>query len=213
MHIFITGTDTHIGKTLISSWLCLQTGFDYYKPIQTGSSEETDTETLSYLCNHATRTHKERYCLKAPLSPHLAANLEKKTININNITLPTSQRLIVEGAGGLLVPLNEKHLMIDLIKKLDIPVILVASSRLGTINHTLLSLESLKARHIKTLGVILNGKCNQANCDAIAFYGSTVILAQMRFLVDVQSSILQKIPLTQSLKKLFGVKNDKFTNS
>ncbi len=202
MRVFVTGTDTNIGKTVICSWLCLHSGSDYFKPIQTGGCEETDSQTLFALTGNI--THKENYLLQAPLSPHLAAKLENKTIDITQITLPSSKRLIVEGAGGLLVPIDENHLMIDLIQLLSIPVILVASARLGTINHTLLSLEALKSRGIETLGVIMNGVKNQDNCDAIEFYGATPILAQIPFLATVDKKSLEKIAFSKSLENLFG---------
>jgi dethiobiotin synthetase len=207
MQIFITGTGTNIGKTLVCSWLCLHTGYAYFKPIQTGTTEGTDSNLVSKLAG--TRIYKEAYRYKAPLSPHLAASLVNEEIDITKIMLPATKNLIVEGAGGLLVPVNKKYFIIDLIKQFSIPVILVANTNLGTINHTLLSLEALKARDIKILGVICSGTLNQDNIDAIEFYGNTKVLACLPFQDCINKDRLRRIPLTASLQQLFGTqKND-----
>ena len=200
MHLFISGTDTDIGKTLISAWLCLQTGYAYFKPIQTGTSESRDASVVAALSD--VTIHPEKFSYKAPLSPHLAAQLENAEIDLEHITLPEEKNLIIEGAGGLLVPINKKHFMIDLIQHLKIPVIIVASSRLGTINHTLLTLEALKTRQIQTLGVIMNGPLNHDNAEAIANYGNTEVLAEIPFLEVPNQDALKNIPLTASLKKI-----------
>ncbi|WP_341790639.1 dethiobiotin synthase [Rickettsia endosymbiont of Polydrusus tereticollis] len=203
MQVFITGTNTNIGKTLISSWLCLHTGYEYFKPIQTGGYGHTDSWTISHLTGN--KIHKEVYIYQEPLSPHLAAMFENEEIDISKIKLPKTKDLIVEGAGGLLVPINRNYLMIDLIKLFSIPVILVASSELGTINHTLLSLEALRSKDIEILGCIVSGKLNQYNCDAIEYYGATKILIQFPYLPEINKEILSKIPLTQNLKQIFRV--------
>ena len=203
MHVFITGTDTNIGKTLVASWLALHTGYDYFKPIQTGSLEATDSQMVRSLTNST--VHKETYCYQAPLSPHLAAHLEQQEIDVNQINLPRVPKLILEGAGGVLVPINREMLLIDWIKRLSIPVILVASSRLGTINHTLLSLEALRTRNIEILGIIMSGELNQDNSDAIAGYGQTKVIGQLPFLQNINQDTLKNIPLTTDLKKIFGV--------
>ncbi|EER20796.1 MULTISPECIES: dethiobiotin synthase [spotted fever group] len=203
MQVFITGTDTNIGKTFISSWLCLHTGYEYFKPIQTGCYEGTDSNTISRFTD--SKIHKETYLYQEPLSPHLAAMFENKEIDISKIQLPKTKNLIIEGAGGLLVPINRNYLMIDLIKLLSIPVILVASSELGTINHTLLSLEALKSRNIEILGCVVSGKLNQYNCDAIEFYGATKILIQFPYLPEINKDVLRKIPLTQNLQQILKI--------
>lgn len=200
MKLFISGTDTNIGKTLISSWLCLHSQFDYFKPIQTGCIEDRDSQTVLHLSG--TQIHEESYLFKRPLSPHLAAGYEDKIIELNQIQLPKTERLIIEGAGGLMVPINHKTMMIDFIQSLKIPVILVASSRLGTINHSLLSIEALKNRGIPLLGVILSGPLNQDNADSISDFSQYEILAQFPFITDISRDTLQNIPLTTSLKKI-----------
>ena len=202
MNIFVTGTDTHIGKTLVSAWLCLHSGFDYFKPIQTGYLADSDRQTIQHLSD--ARTHPEAYCFKKPVSPHLAAQLEDQTITLDKIKLPVESNLIIEGAGGLLVPLNEHQLMIDLIKHLKTSVILVARTTLGTINHTLLSLEALRARNIPILGLILNGPADRlGNIKAIEHYGDIPVLATLPLLDNPSKAALQNITFPESLKTLF----------
>ncbi len=200
MQIFVTGTDTDVGKTTISSWLCLHTGYSYFKPIQTGSTLGTDSHQMSNLTN--ANVYKENFVYKRPLYPHLAASLENDSINIDRISLPKTHNLIVEGAGGVLVPINKTTLMVDLIKKLAIPTILVARSTLSTINHTLLSLEALRARNIPILGIILNGLPNQDNLEAIKFYGRAQVLASVPKLQQVDREHLMQIPLSNRLKAI-----------
>jgi dethiobiotin synthetase len=200
MQVFIAGTDTNIGKTTVSSWLSLHTGYDYFKPIQTGCLEGTDSQTVSLLTGSV--THPESYCYEAPFSPHQAASLQHEEILLESIKIPAISNLIIEGAGGLLVPINRDLLIIDLIKHFSLPVILVSSSRLGTINHTLLSLEALRKRDISLLGVIVNGELNQPNVDAIEFYGQTNILAQVPFMENLNRKTLSNLPLTPALRKI-----------
>lgn len=202
MNCFITGTDTGIGKTLASSWLCLHLGYAYFKPIQTGSIEGTDRQTVATLSQ--AKTFEETYLLKTPASPHLAAKIEATHIAINTINLPQTERLIIEGAGGLLVPLNEKALMIDLIQHFQTPVILVSSTRLGTINHTLLSIEALKKRSIPLLGVILSGPTHLSNKQAIEYYGATKVLAHLPLLKKISFKELAQIPLPTTLTQIFS---------
>jgi dethiobiotin synthetase len=202
--VFITGTGTDVGKTLVCCWLCLHTGFDYFKPIQTGVAvSEADATFVSNMAK--VNVHDGIYAYDAPLSPHLAARLAGSSIDLDNIKLPSVERLIVEGAGGVLVPLNERYLMIDLIQRLKLPVILVASSELGTINHTLLSLAALRSREIAISGVIVNGHANQDNCDAIEFYGKTKVLAQVPLLPEVSTKTLWLLPLPDNLKRVLQI--------
>lgn len=203
MQIFISATGTDIGKTLVSSWLCLHTSCDYFKPIQTGSLLGTDAKTVASLTK--VKIWPESFLYKAPLSPHLAAELEHDEIDISKIKLPSSKNIIVEGAGGVMTPVNKDYLMLDLIKLLKLPTIIVASSKLGTINHTLLTLAALRAKHIKILGVIVSGEQNMQNCQAIEFYGNTKILAQVPQLTEVSHRSLLSVPLTDDLKQIFQV--------
>ncbi len=200
MQIFISGTDTDIGKTVISSWLCLHSGYEYFKPIQTGSIISSDSQTVSLLSS--AKVHKESYLFKEPCSPHLAAELENQEIDLKKIIVPNSKNLIIEGAGGLLVPLNRQHFIIDLIKYFSVPVILVCSSRLGTINQTLLSLEVLRQRAIIVLGVIIVGEHNFNNKHSIEFYGNVQVIMEMPLLSSVNKENLMRIPFNNKLKDL-----------
>lgn len=200
MQIFVTGTGTDVGKTLICSWLCLHSQYDYFKPIQTGSEQGTDSDTLKKLTS--VHVHPECFSMRGPFSPHLSAKLQNIQISMNDLSLPKARRLIIEGAGGLMVPINDQFLQIDLIKKWQVPVILVTSSKLGTINHTLLSLEALRARHMPILGVIVNGPLNNDNVKAIADYGQVTILGVFPELHLINPLQLLKIPLTPTLKNI-----------
>lgn len=203
MKIFITGTDTNVGKTLISSWIALHTGFAYFKPIQTGTIEGSDSLEVQKQSN--AKIYPEVYSYRDPLSPHLAAMIENNVIDMDKIVLPRVSHLIIEGAGGVLVPINGRYVMVDLIKKLDVPVVVVARTTLGTINHTLLSLEALRSRNIPVLGVIMNGEKNLQNSNAIEFYGRTSVLADFPKLDNVSMSTLQRVALSQKLKHILEV--------
>lgn len=172
MRVFITGTDTGVGKTTVARYLCNLWKADYFKPIQTGLEKDSDQMP------EETFIHPEVYHFKAPLSPHAAASKEGKEINLQRIQIPQGDRLIVEGAGGVLVPLNKTHLMIDLIKHLGLPVIIVSRNQLGTINHTLLTLKALQ--DVPVLGIVLSGEDpTNVHHRAIEHYGKTKVLAMM----------------------------------
>ena len=182
---FITGTDTGVGKTFFSALLIKKYNFDYWKPIQTGKFIENDTFYIKQNIGiEKNRFHKPTYSFKKPLSPHLASNYEKISINMKKIKKPNSDRpLIIEGAGGILVPLNKKNLLIDLIKKFKFPVIVISKSILGTINHTLMTLEILKKNKINIFGVILNNIKNKKegyqNAKSIEDFGNIKVLGQI----------------------------------
>ena len=162
---FITGIGTGIGKTLISAILTEKLKADYWKPIQSGDLENSDSLTVKSLISNAkTIVYPESYQLTQPLSPHLSAALDGLEIDLENIIIPhTENSLIIEGAGGLMVPLNESELIIDLIKRLNVEVILVSQNYLGSINHTLLSVNLLDQYGIKIKGIIFNGDENPEN--------------------------------------------------
>jgi dethiobiotin synthetase len=200
MQIFIAGTSTNVGKTIVASWLCLHTQSAYFKPIQTGASEGLDSAKVLELTG--TKIYPEVFTYQKPVAPYLAAKLEHKPIRLSKIKTTTNSNLIIEGAGGLLVPLNKHLFMVDLIKKINVPVILVATSTLGTINHTLLSLEALNKRKIATLGVVMNGPLNSYNKKAIESYGNIKVLAELPYLKKITNSSLQQIKLPYPIKKI-----------
>ncbi|QJW91825.1 dethiobiotin synthase [Spirosoma taeanense] len=157
--LIVAGIGTEIGKTLVSSVLVEALQADYWKPVQSGALDDSDTETVRRLISNPTsRFHPEAYRLSQPLSPHAAAEADGVTLNMAQIKLPqTRNNLIVELAGGLMVPLNNTKLNIDLVQQLALPVVLVSRNYLGSINHTLLSVEACKNRSIPLLGLIFNG--------------------------------------------------------
>jgi dethiobiotin synthetase len=159
MNYFVSGIGTNVGKTLVSAILVEALKADYWKPVQSGTIEGMDSETLrSLISNEQTVIHPEAYLLKEPLSPHFAAKLDGVEIKLSDIMKPeTSNTLIIEGAGGLLVPLNDTDAVIDLAKKFDAEVILVISDYLGCINHALLSLHYLQSNSYKIHSLVFNG--------------------------------------------------------
>ena len=159
--LFITGIGTDVGKTVVSSILCEYFKANYWKPIQTGKELGTDNSSLNDLVSFkGFKTHNETYLLTEPLSPHIAAKKENISIELNKIKLPTSNpNLIIEGAGGILVPINyENETICDLIQHLNCPVVLVVREYLGNINHTLLSLAHLKQKQIPVFGIVFVGE-------------------------------------------------------
>lgn len=177
--VFVTGTDTDVGKTMVSAWLVRSWGADYWKPVQSGCLSDSDTDSVRRL-NPSARFHAPACLLKAPLSPHEAAALEGRSVRLEDFHLPsTGNLLVVEGAGGALVPLNDRDLMADLMACLGLPVLVVARSGLGTINHTLLTLEALRRRGLDVAGVVLNGPPNAANRQAIEHHGQVAVLGEL----------------------------------
>lgn len=175
---FVTGIGTGIGKTIVSAIITEKLQADYWKPIQSGDLDQSDSlKVESLISNTKTFIHQEAYRLTQPLSPHLSAKLDKIELNIDKLQSPiTSNILIIEGAGGLMVPLNDQELMIDYIQSLKLEVILVSQNYLGSINHTLLSIEALKARNISIKGLIFNGVSNNETESFIKQYSQLNIL-------------------------------------
>lgn len=193
--LFITGTDTGVGKTLVSAILLSGFKGKYWKPLQSGLEDITDTEWIqqktgfddTYFC-------PEAYRLRQPLSPHASAAAEGVSIELDQFLIPQTaegETLIIEGAGGLMVPLNEKDLMIDLIKKCKAPALIVARSSLGTINHTLLSISQLRSEGIDIFGVVMNGSRSTGNRDAIENFGDVKVLADVENITDINPESLK----------------------
>lgn len=194
---FITGTDTGVGKTVVSALLCAALNAIYWKPIQTGSRESTDRDTVMRLAQlPRSRTISENYLFAPPVSPHLAARRAGVRIDLRNIPMPripASENLIAEGAGGVLVPINSTQLMTHLMRHLKLPVLLVSRTSLGTINHTLLSLAALRAARLEVRGVIMVGKPNLENCLAIEHYGEIPIVGTVPILKKVDHRALLRV--------------------
>jgi dethiobiotin synthetase len=163
MKLFITGIGTDVGKTIASAIITQALEADYWKPIQAGDLDHSDSHKIQqYLSNYKTTIHPNSYQLNTPASPHWAAELDNVTIDLQQIIEPkTKNHLVIEGAGGVLVPLNLSDCIIDLIKP-DYKVIVVSRHYLGSINHTLLTVEALKNRNINIAGILFSGAENKA---------------------------------------------------
>lgn len=205
--IFVAGTGTGIGKTLVSAILTQALEADYWKPIQAGTIENTDRAVVqSLVSNSKSRFYNEAYLLKTPSSPHYAAAAENIEINPGRLRVPdTENTLLIEGAGGLLVPLSNDYLLIDLIKYLQAPVILISKNYLGSINHTLLSLEALKQRGIEVLGIIYNGPNHLDNQQIIQHFSQATALGEVETASEVTTDFIEKqaLKLRSSLAEHF----------
>ncbi|QOW09598.1 dethiobiotin synthase [Kaistella flava (ex Peng et al. 2021)] len=169
--LFVTGIGTGIGKTICSAILVEYLKADYWKPIQSGDLDQTDSMLVQSLVNNKITIHPERHRFKLAASPHKSAAQENISIHLEDFELPeTENHLIVEGAGGLWVPLSDEVFMLDLIKKLKLPVVLVAKDYLGCINHTLLSIESLRKNSIPIAYFIFNGTFDEDTFRVIKKY-------------------------------------------
>ncbi|MGC6401720.1 dethiobiotin synthase [Sphingomonas sp. FW199] len=179
--IIVTGTDTDAGKTIFAAALAGALGGLYWKPVQSGIADGCDADTVHRLSGLAReRILPEAYRLTEPLSPHRAAELDGVVIDPDRLTLPRHQRpLVVEGAGGVLVPVTRDLLYADLFARWSAPVVLVARTSLGTINHSLLSIEALRARNIPILGVAFNGDANEDSEATIAAIGGVRRLGRL----------------------------------
>lgn len=194
---FVTGTDTEIGKTLVSLGLCLHFKADYWKPIQTGEPGDSDF-IRKFLPKH--RIHPEAYKFKQALSPNQASKRENIKIDLKKISIPQSPCLIVEGIGGIYVPLNDKERVTDLIKLVNFPLILVAKSGLGTLNHSLLTLEALKSQNFKIAGVVLSGPKNKENKRDIEKWSHVPVILEIPPLNSITDSNLIHLFKKISLK-------------
>lgn len=163
MKLFITGISTDVGKTIASAIIVEALQADYWKPIQAGDLDNSDSHKIkSYISNDKTFIHENSYKLNTPASPHFAATIDRITIDLDKIIEPKfNNNLVIEGAGGVFVPLNETDCVVDLIKP-DYKVIVVSRHYLGSINHTLLTIEALQNRKIKVAGIIFSGEENKA---------------------------------------------------
>jgi dethiobiotin synthase len=201
---FVTGTDTDVGKTIVSAWLLAHLDADYWKPVQAGTEPETDSVTVRRLAEvSADRILPEAYVLPDAMAPHEAARRAGVSIDMAKLMAPAMDRLlVVEGAGGMLVPLTDTAYVIDLASELQLPVLLVARSTLGTINHTLLSIEALRRRGLPLAGVVMNGPDTPHNRAAIERYGDVSVIAEIPWLPIVTRATLLEIEPELDLEKL-----------
>ena len=192
-HKFIVcGTDTDVGKTLISSFIVRGLNCSYWKPIQSGIENETDSEFVRRITEVSEeKILKEAYIFNEPVSPHWAAEIDQIKIQKSALTLPNiDNTLLIETAGGLMVPITRHFLQIDQIKIWNLPVILVCRSSLGTLNHTLLSIEALRKRKIKILGLIVNGEKHLDNTKTLKSFSGLPIIAEFPLIQNLNGNNL-----------------------
>ncbi len=192
---FVTGTDTDVGKTVVAAWLVARLGACYWKPVQAGTNRRpTPPSCAASPARPPDRILPEAYVLPEPIAPHEAARRAGIAIDMAKLDPPPCDRpLVVEGAGGLMVPLNDQSFVIDLARELELPMILVARSTLGTINHTLLSLEAIRRRGLPLAGVVVNGPETPHNRAAIERYGKVEVIAEIPWLDQVTPATLMAI--------------------
>ena len=187
MRIFVTSIDTNVGKTVCSSILCAGLGYDYWKPVQCGDLDFSDSmKVKSY--SPLTKVHAESFQLNAPMSPHEAAKLENMDISINDFKLPKSEEIIIEGAGGVMVPLNYKgNMIVELASVFEAKVIIVFRNYLGSINHTLLTIDKVKSVGLDVLGLLVVGD---------------EVISSERIIEDAtQMNIIARIPMVDRINQ------------
>ncbi|HET6144391.1 MAG TPA: dethiobiotin synthase [Candidatus Acidoferrales bacterium] len=194
---FVTGTDTNVGKTVLSALLVAALDAFYWKPIQTGAVEGTDRDSvLRWAEVSENRLPLEAYRFDPPVSPHLAARLARTEIEMKRILLPSAPdaaKWIVEGAGGVLVPINERELMCDVMLRIGLPVVITARTALGTINHTLLTLSALRSAQARICGVVTIGDENVENRRAIEHYGAVRVVGHVPMLSKINRRALLQV--------------------
>jgi len=194
MRLIVGGTDTDVGKTVVSALLVQGLGARYWKPVQSGLAAGSDSQWVQAMLGLPPgRLVEERYRLQAPVSPHWAAEQDQVVIDPQRLALPAGEGpLVVETAGGLMTPLGRDWLQIDQIRRWGLPLVLVARSGLGTLNHTLLSLEALRHRSIPVLGLVLNGPLHPDNPRTLAGLSGVPVLAQLPRLEPLNAAALQR---------------------
>ena len=205
MRLVVCGTDTDVGKTIVSAWLVQGLKATYWKPVQSGLEGGGDRERVRLLLNlPSERLLPEVYAFTQPVSPHWAAELDQQPLDPERLKLPESSgHLVVETAGGVMVPLTRSWLQIDQLKEWNLPIVLVARSGLGTLNHTLLTLEALRLRNLKVLGLILNGPPHADNPDTLEQLGGVPVLAQLPPLQELNAEQLAQAWQLQGLSSTF----------
>ncbi len=198
MSLWVLGTDTGVGKTVISALILNRKGggggLAYWKPVSTGGESDRDRTTITRLLEPEVAVLDETYLFELSASPHLAARVEGAEIEPGRILedyrrhAGDTRGLVIEGAGGVLVPLTDRHMLMDTVVATGLPVVVVARSTLGTINHTLLTLEALRSRGVEVLGVVLNGPPDMENARAIRTAGETTIISQVSPLTEAVPS-------------------------
>ena len=203
--LVVCGTDTDVGKTVVSAWLVQGLQATYWKPVQSGLEGGGDRERVRQLLDlPPERMLPEAYAFQEPVSPHWAAELDDKVLDPAQLDVPDHQgALVVETAGGLMVPLTRNWLQIDQLVRWQLPIVLVARSGLGTLNHTLLSLEALRRRNLTVLGLILNGPLHADNPGTLEQFGDVPVLAQLPPQASLSAEVLERLWHEQDLTTKF----------
>lgn len=203
MRLIVAGTDTDVGKTVVSALLVQGLAARYWKPVQSGLADGSDSQWVQEMLSLPPgRILQESYRLQAPVSPHWAAEQEQLLIDPQRLSLPPGDEpLVVETAGGVMTPLRRDWLQIEQIRRWGLPLVLVARSGLGTLNHTLLTLEALRHRSIPVLGLVLNGPLHPDNPRTLAELGGVPVLAQLPRLEPLSAAALQEQWLQSDLPK------------
>ncbi len=203
--LIVCGTDTDVGKTVVSAMVVLGLKASYWKPIQSGLEDGGDTGRICKILGlPKERCLPEAYKFKMPVSPHWAAEHENKIVEQSKLKLPLVKGpLVIETAGGLMVPLNRELLQVDQVKSWGLPVLLVARSGLGTLNHTLLSLEILKSRNICVLGLVLNGPHHADNPKTLEEIGGVPVISELSILPEITEQSLAEEWANQNLDITF----------
>ena len=190
----VAGIGTGVGKTFISTILAEALEADYWKPVQAGNLEFTDTDFVRlYISNSKTILHPEVYRLSAPMSPHAAAAKDGINVDLQKLTIPQTQNnLIIEPPGGLMVPLNQRELNVDLICRWRLPVVLVSGNYLGSINHTLLTARVLKDYAVKVSGIIFNGEPNPATEEVILDHTGFACIARIKHEKEINKTVVKR---------------------
>jgi dethiobiotin synthetase len=193
--IFVTGIGTDVGKTVVSAMIVEALQADYFKPVQTGAFFTTDGKKIEkYITNTVSKIHPESYRLGQYMSPHAAAEQEGVKLELAKITLPetTNKNLVIEGAGGIMVPLNDDEFIVDIISKFNAEVVLVIQNYLGSINHSLLSLDVLKYRKLKLLGVVFNGPPHKMSEDIIIKHSGAKVLGRIAKEPEINKEVIAR---------------------
>ena len=202
LRLVICGTDTDVGKTIVSALFVQGLEATYWKPVQSGTEGGGDRQRVIDLLElPEERWQPEAYAFQAPVSPHWAAEPERRCIDPEQLQLPAiDQPLVVETAGGLMVPLTRHWLQIQQLQRWQLPVVLVARSELGTLNHTLLSLEALRSRHIPILGLVINGPSHADNPRTLNELGDVPLLCELPPLEQLNAAALARQWQVQNVK-------------
>ena len=193
MKVIVAGIGTEVGKTIVSAVFCEAFGLDYWKPIQSGAIEDNDSTSISNLVSKKITVFQNSYCFQTPLSPDQAAKLEGVVIDPSKLVLPTSENLLIEPAGGLMVPLTpDGFLFSDQLKIWNLPIILVSRFYLGSINHTLLSLELLKSKGLHLAGIVFTGDVNAESEAIIRHFAPTTHFFHIPWTTQLSPSFIQE---------------------